>query len=60
MPLSGTITKAQIIDAVVERNGFTRKKSVETVEIRYFPQPRREWFDMSCSLQSKMMNPFSR
>ncbi len=33
MPLSGTLTKAQTIDAVVERNGFTRKKSIETVEI---------------------------
>jgi integration host factor subunit alpha len=33
MPLSGILTKAQIIDAVAERNGFTRKKSIETVEI---------------------------
>jgi integration host factor subunit alpha len=33
MLLSGTLTKAQIIDAVVERNGFTRKKSIETVAI---------------------------
>ena len=33
MPLSGTLTKAHIIDAVAERNGFTRKKSIETVEI---------------------------
>jgi integration host factor subunit alpha len=33
MPLSGTLTKAQIVDAVAERNGFTRKKSIETVEI---------------------------
>ena len=33
MPLSGTLTKAHIIDAVSERNGFTRKKSIETVEI---------------------------
>ncbi len=32
MPLSGTLTKAHIIDAVAERNGFTRKKSIETVE----------------------------
>ncbi len=32
MPLSGTLTKAKIIDAVAERNGFTRKKSIETVE----------------------------
>ena len=32
MPLSGTLTKAQIIDTVAERNGFTRKKSIETVE----------------------------
>jgi integration host factor subunit alpha len=33
MPLSGTLTKAQIIDVVAERNGFTRQKSTETVEI---------------------------
>jgi integration host factor subunit alpha len=33
MPIYGTLTKAQIIDAVAERNGFTRKKSIETVEI---------------------------
>jgi integration host factor subunit alpha len=33
MPLSGTLTKAKIIDAVLERNGFTRKKSIDTVEI---------------------------
>ena len=33
MPLSGTLFKAQIIDAVAEKNGFTRKKSLETVEI---------------------------
>jgi integration host factor subunit alpha len=32
MPLSGTLTKAKIIDAVADRNGFTRKKSIETVE----------------------------
>jgi nucleoid DNA-binding protein len=33
MSLSGTLTKAQIIDAVAERNGLTRKKSIEAVEI---------------------------
>ena len=33
MPLSGTLTKAHIIDAVAERNGFTHKKSIETVDI---------------------------
>jgi integration host factor subunit alpha len=27
-----TLTKSQIIDAVAEKNGFTRKKSLETVE----------------------------
>ena len=32
MPKSGTLTKAHIIDAVVESNGYTRKKSIETVE----------------------------
>jgi integration host factor subunit alpha len=33
MPSSGTLTKANIFDAVAERNGFTRKKSNETIEI---------------------------
>ena len=33
MPLSSTLTKVHIVDAVGERNGFTRKKSIETVEI---------------------------
>ena len=32
MLLSGTLTKAKIIDAVAESNGYTRKKSIETVE----------------------------
>ena len=32
MPLSGTLTKAKIIDAVSESNGYTRTKSIETVE----------------------------
>ena len=32
MPNSGTLTKAHIVDAVVESNGYTRKKSIETVE----------------------------
>jgi integration host factor subunit alpha len=32
MPLAGTLTKAHIIDAVIEQNGYTRKKSIETVE----------------------------
>ena len=31
--MSDTLTKAHIIDAVAEKNGFTRKKSIETVEI---------------------------
>jgi len=33
MPLSGTLIKAHIIDTVAEKNGFSRKKSIETVEI---------------------------
>jgi len=33
MPKSGTLTKAHIIDAVIEQNGYTRKKSIKTVEI---------------------------
>ena len=32
MPKSGTLTKAHIVDAVAEANGFTRRKSVETIE----------------------------
>ena len=32
MPKTGTLTKAHIIDAVAESNGYTRKKSIETVE----------------------------
>jgi len=32
MPKSGTLTKAHIVDAVAESNGYTRKKSIETVE----------------------------
>ena len=31
--MSITLTKAQIIDAVADSNGYTRKKSMETVEI---------------------------
>ena len=33
MPLSGTLTKARIVEAVVETNGYTPKKAFETVEI---------------------------
>jgi integration host factor subunit alpha len=33
MSKPGTLTKAHIIDVVAERIGFTRKKSIETVEI---------------------------
>ena len=33
MPLSGSLTKAHIVDAVAERSGYTRKKSIEIVEI---------------------------
>ena len=32
MAKKGTLTKAHIINAVVEQNGFTQKKSFETVE----------------------------
>ena len=35
MPLSGSLTKANIVDAVAERNGYPRKKSVEIVEILF-------------------------
>ena len=33
MPKTSTLTKAQIIENVAEENGFTRIKSVETIEI---------------------------
>ena len=33
MPKSGTLSKAYIIDAVAETNGYTRNKSYEIVEI---------------------------
>ena len=33
MPLSGSLTKAHIVDSVAERNGYARKKSIEIVEI---------------------------
>ena len=33
MPFKGTLTKAHIVDSVIETNGFTRRKSVETIEI---------------------------
>ena len=32
MPKSGTLTKAKIIDAEAESNGYTRRKSIETIE----------------------------
>ena len=30
--MSDTLTKAHIVDALIEQNGFTRKKSIETAE----------------------------
>ena len=33
MPKPGTLTKSHIIEEVAEKNGFTRKKSIESVEI---------------------------
>ena len=33
MPKKGTLTKAHIINVVIEQNGFTQKKSYETMEI---------------------------
>ena len=33
MPDTGTLTKAKISTAVAESNGYTRQKSIETVEI---------------------------
>ena len=32
MPKKGTLTKAHIANALIEQNGFTQKKSFETVE----------------------------
>jgi integration host factor subunit alpha len=33
MPKTGTLTKAHIVKAVVETNGYTQRKSFETIEI---------------------------
>jgi integration host factor subunit alpha len=33
MPSSGALTKARIVEAVVETNGYTQKKAHETIEI---------------------------
>ena len=33
MPKNGTLTKARIVKAVVESNGYTQQKAFETVEI---------------------------
>jgi integration host factor subunit alpha len=33
MPQTGTLTKAHIVQAVLENNGYTQKKASETVEI---------------------------
>ena len=33
MPLSGNLTKARIVEAVVETNGYTQQKAHETIEI---------------------------
>ena len=33
MPKPSTLTKAHIIDVAAKRNGVTRKRSIETVEI---------------------------
>ena len=35
MPKPGNLTKARIVDAVIEQNGYTRKKSIGTVEILF-------------------------
>jgi integration host factor subunit alpha len=33
MPKTGTLTKARIVEAVVQKNGYTQQKAFETVEI---------------------------
>ena len=33
MPKTGTLTKARIVEAVKETNGYTQRKAFETVEI---------------------------
>ena len=33
MPKSGTLTKARIVEAVVQYNGYTQQKAFETIEI---------------------------
>jgi len=32
MPLSGTLTKAHIFEAVVQNNGYTQQKAFESVK----------------------------
>jgi integration host factor subunit alpha len=51
MSKPGTLTKAYIIDAVIEQNGYTRKKSVETVEIllEFIKQPLESCDDILIS-----------
>ena len=33
MPKTGTLTKARIVEAIVETNGYTQQKAHETIEI---------------------------
>jgi integration host factor subunit alpha len=33
MPKTGTLTKARIVEAVVQNNGYTQQKAFETIEI---------------------------
>jgi len=37
MPKTGTLTKARIVGAIVESNGYTNQKAFETVEILRIP-----------------------
>jgi nucleoid DNA-binding protein len=51
MPLFGTLTKAQIVDAVAERNGFTRKKSIDYR--RNFTEAHQTVLESGCDLMMK-------
>jgi hypothetical protein len=42
MPKTGTLTKARIVEAVKETNGYTQQKAFETVERDRWPRKKTE------------------
>ena len=57
MPLSSALTKAHINDEVAGRNGFTRKKSIETVEILLELIEHLAFFFITLSTVSVIIKP---